>query len=85
MTLAIRDGHVIDTPARELTDMEQIGIAVDLLTDHGIHVVPVVSVADGWLHLWAQHEMSTLQEVTAIGAYRARTDCPLAWHKAAAS
>jgi hypothetical protein len=79
----IRDGHVVDHIAHELTDREATRISRTLARD-GIRVEPVADPF-GVLHLWALAPTSTLQEVTALAAFAAETDCRLAWHGAVAS
>jgi hypothetical protein len=51
------------------------------LAEQGIWIAPTVDVFRV-VHLWAQQETTTRQEVAALTAFRAVTDCRLAWHKA---
>jgi hypothetical protein len=78
----IRDGHAVDVILCELDDQEQHRIAVDLAAQ-GIRVAPVLDPFHV-LHLWALVPLSTEQEVQALAAFHARTDCRLAWHQAVA-
>jgi hypothetical protein len=80
---AIVDGHVVETPARELTDDDAHRVT-RALARQGIRVEPVVSVW-GVLHLWALQPCTVEQEVRALYAFREVTDCRLAWHEAVAS
>jgi hypothetical protein len=82
MRTEIRDGHAVDVIVRELDDQEQHRIAVDLAAQ-GIRVEPVLDPFHV-LHLWALTPCTTEQEVQALTAFRARTDCRLAWHQAVA-
>ncbi len=83
MITTIVAGHVIDLPAREISDMQAVDIAAGLLA-HGIHVIPVVDVFRT-LHLWAVGSLSTEAEVAALRAFTAVTDCRIAWHEAEAA
>jgi hypothetical protein len=78
---AIRDGHVHETPARELTQSELIDVRLELVP-LGVHVTPAVDVYH-YLHLWSLVPTSTRQEVAALRAFAARTDARLVWHGAA--
>jgi hypothetical protein len=82
MKTAIIDGHVVETPARELSDTDAHRITAGL-AEQGIRVEPVLDVFH-LLHIWALADMSTREEITAIGAFRDATDCRLVWHKAVA-
>lgn len=81
MRTEIIRGHVVDIIRRELDDNEQHQLAADLAAQ-GIRVAPVVDIFHT-LHLWAMTPCTTRQEVRALAAFRARTDCRLAWHEAA--
>lgn len=83
MTIAIRDGHVVDTPARELTDVDAYQVRGQLAAQ-GIRVVLGTDI-DHVVHIYALDPTSTAQEVRAIAAFRERTDCRLAFHEAVTS
>jgi hypothetical protein len=34
----------------------------------------------GTVHVWPEHKLSTPEEVTVLRAFKAVTDCPIAWH-----
>jgi hypothetical protein len=78
----IRDGHVVDRIAREITDAEAHRITIALAAQ-GIRVEPVVD-AHHVLNLWAKTPCTTAQEVVALAAFKAVTDARLAWHGAVA-
>lgn len=80
MTLTIVRGHVVERPARELTTADANHVTA-ALAEQGIHVEPVVDVFRV-VHLWAEEPVSTEQEVRALYAFSAVTDCRLAWHGA---
>lgn len=67
----------------ELTCAETAAIVRDL-ADHDPPLPVLTDVDDGHtLHLRAQREMTTAEEVVVIGAFLAHTDSRLAWHAAA--
>jgi hypothetical protein len=76
---AIVHGHVVDTPARQLSDDDSNSITA-ALAEQGIRVAPSM---DAFLvvHLWALTELTTAQEVAALAMFAAATDCRLAWHR----
>lgn len=82
MTLAILNGHVVETHVRELTDHDA-HLVTATLAAQGIHVEPVVDVFHV-VHLWAKSPTTTAQKVCAIAAFRDVTDCRLACHWAVA-
>lgn len=75
-------GRVVGIVVRELDDDQAHRITTALAAE-GIRVEPVVDI-DHVLHLWALGPVSTEQEVRALNAYAAETDCRLAWHGAVA-
>jgi hypothetical protein len=75
------NGRVIGVIVRELDD-DQAHRITAALGEQGIRVEPIVDVYHV-LHLWALAPTSTAQEVTALAAFSAETDCRLAWHEAA--
>lgn len=82
MITVIRDGHAVDIPARELTDADAHAVTVALAAE-GIRVEPVVDPAHV-VHLWAKTPVTTSQEVHVLAAFKAVTDCRLAFHPVAA-
>lgn len=80
MTIEIICGHVVDRPARELTTADANRVTAALAAD-GILVRPVLDVFRV-VHLWAADPITTAQEVAALAAFSAVTDCRLAWHGA---
>lgn len=76
-------GRVVERVAKELGPVKQITVTA-MLAAHGIRVEAVADVFHV-LHLWAQHPMTTGQEVEALTAFSAVTDARLAWHPAEAS
>lgn len=79
MLTTIIGGHVVERPAHELTDAEQVRIVLSL-AEQGIHVVTALDL-DDVLHLWATEPTSTVQEVRAIAAFAGVTDARLAFHR----
>ncbi len=80
--IAIVDGHVVERPARELSDRDAHMVTAALAAA-GIRVEPVL--CDHVVHLWAKRPCSVEQEVRALAMFFAVTDCRLAWHGAGAS
>jgi len=78
MSLSIVAGHVIDRPAKPLTDERAHRIAAGL-ADAGIHIEPIADVFGTW-HLWQRHQHSVAQEVAALRAFLAEHDSPVHWH-----
>jgi hypothetical protein len=75
---AIVDGHVVEAPARELTQVDAYLVRKHL-ADQGIRVVLGRDI-DRVLHIWALTPTTTAQEVAALRAFAAATDARLAWH-----
>lgn len=50
------------------------------LDRRGIPVV--VSVKAGVVDVWPQRPVTTVEEVTVLGAVISQTDCPVKWHEA---
>lgn len=82
MKLEIRDGHVVERIAHQLTDVEAYALRGQLAAQ-GIRVVLGQDV-HRVLHIWALEPTTTRQEVRALAAFRERTDAPLAFHQAVA-
>lgn len=68
--------------AHELVAHELVAIAMEL-AQQDIWVDPVIDIHHV-LHLWALEELTTEQEVTALRAFAACTDCRIDWHAAGA-
>jgi hypothetical protein len=67
----------------ELTPAETAVIVRDLAHhDPPLHVLPDLDERHV-LHLWAQQEMTTAEEVFVLGAFLRQTDSPIRWHAAA--
>lgn len=82
MITQIRDGRAVDVVRHELTDVEAYRVRGQLAAA-GIRVVLGKDV-DRVLHIYALTELTTEQEVRALAAFRALTDCRMAWHGAVA-
>lgn len=80
--IQIRDGHVIERAAHELTDVEAYTVRGQLAAA-GIRVVLGQDI-DRVVHIYALAPTSTRQEVRALAAFQAVTDSRLAWHEAVA-
>lgn len=81
MKLVIADpetGRTQEIVTRELTHREQHSITKQL-AKQGIRVEPAID-AFHVLHLWAKEQLSTAQEVTAIGAFKQVTDARIDFH-----
>lgn len=76
--MMIRDGHVVERPAHELTDAEAYAVRQQL-ADHGIPVAFGRDI-DAVLHVWALAPTSTADEVYALRQVKALTDARVDWH-----
>ncbi len=82
MITEIRDGHVVDRPARPMTPWDA-AIARTLLREvHRIEIdVRTCAEKRGEVvHLAPSRRLSTAEEVLVLRAFAAVTDSPLAWH-----
>lgn len=82
MRTEILHGRAVDVIRCELDDQEQHRITA-ALAEQGIRVAPCIDVFHV-LHLWALCPLTTEQEVRALAAFHAATDCRLAFHQAVA-
>jgi alpha-D-ribose 1-methylphosphonate 5-triphosphate synthase subunit PhnL len=80
MKAAMINGRWVDVPHCQPTDTQLHRITVGL-AEQGIRVAPSIDVFHV-VHLWAQQETTTREEVAALAAFHAVTDCRLAWHEA---